>query len=126
MKIVHIINGLGRGGGERLLVELVRGLERNGHSSSVYCLTRTGVLAEELRELGVAVHPLSYRGLPAPSGIVRLLLDLRSAHVMHTHFFYSDLVGSLLGHSGPHLILFSLSRNAECNVGDKNEQNDNT
>ncbi|MBI3179203.1 MAG: glycosyltransferase, partial [Deltaproteobacteria bacterium] len=95
MKVVHLINGLGRGGGERLLVRLVAGLDRS--RVSVYCLTRRGPLADDLVALGVPVRELTYRCLPVVWNIVRLAKALWQADVLHTHFFYSDLVGSVLG-----------------------------
>jgi glycosyltransferase involved in cell wall biosynthesis len=95
MKVVQLINGLGRGGGERLLVDLVRDAAA-ACRFSVYTLTRGGPLAEELESLGVPVRALRWRGLPLPWRIAALRRELAGADVLHTHFFWSDVAGVLL------------------------------
>lgn len=101
MRVVQIINGLRTGGAERLLVQLCGSLAGHCEQVTVYCLTRTGELAVELRGSGVPVHRLTWGGLPSPWAFARLIYDLRRADVLHTHFFYSDLLGSLLSRMVP-------------------------
>lgn len=99
MKVVQLINGLGRGGAERMLVELVREL-RSEVDFEVYCLTRGGPLEAELGELGVPVVHLSREGRPRPRAWARFVLAVRDADVLHTHLLYSDMVGASLRQSG--------------------------
>ena len=47
MKVVQLINGLGYGGGEQMLVPMAREL---GRDLSVWTLTRQGPLADVLRD----------------------------------------------------------------------------
>lgn len=101
MKVIQLINGLDYGGGERLLVDLVRGLRPPAFDVRVYCLTREGPLADELRALGVPVRRLTWVGLPDPRALISLAADLQRADLVHSHFFYSDLLGRLLGYVWP-------------------------
>jgi glycosyltransferase involved in cell wall biosynthesis len=95
MRVVHLINGLGTGGGEHLLAAVVEQLREHDHS--VYCLTRLGVTAERLRRRRVVVRRLTRHGLPLPVRWAQLAHDLRRADVLHSHFFYSDLLASVVG-----------------------------
>ncbi|OGQ89729.1 MAG: hypothetical protein A2289_08875 [Deltaproteobacteria bacterium RIFOXYA12_FULL_58_15] len=97
MLVVHLINGLGVGGGEQLLADLVRQLDERDFHSVIYCLTRGGPVRDLLAKNGVRVHRLTERGIPKGSSWMQLFRDLRRAQVIHTHFFYSDLFGSVLG-----------------------------
>ncbi|MEE8409386.1 MAG: glycosyltransferase [Myxococcota bacterium] len=97
VRVVQLINGLGIGGGERLLAETVSRLEGTGFEFKVYCLTREGPLADELRAIGVPVRRLTWNGVPKPWELLRFAADLRAADVLHSHFFYSDLLAALAG-----------------------------
>ncbi|MBI5511327.1 MAG: glycosyltransferase [Deltaproteobacteria bacterium] len=97
MRVVHLINGLVRGGGERLLVDLVTHLDRRRYAPTVYLLTRGGPLAAELARLNVPVRRLTWLGFPTCWRWPAFLLDLLRADALHTHFYYADLVGSVLG-----------------------------
>ncbi|MEK7703750.1 MAG: glycosyltransferase, partial [Myxococcota bacterium] len=94
-RVVQLINGLGRGGGERLMSELVLGL-RDRVDTQVFCLTRLGPWADELRAAGIEVRALSWHGVPLPPAWWALLRAARSSDVLHAHFFYSELVAALL------------------------------
>ena len=96
MKVVYLINGLGVGGGERVLVQTVLGLRQSLQRASVYCLSRLGPLAQELREEGIVVQLLRRGPILQPRAWGMLFEDLRHAELLHTHFFYSDLLGCLL------------------------------
>jgi glycosyltransferase involved in cell wall biosynthesis len=87
MNILHVVENLNRGGLERVVVELIRAQRNHGHHCRVVCLFEEGVLAAELRALGVRVDACEKRqGLD-----LRSLLILRRAciehrtEVLHTH-----------------------------------------
>jgi len=90
IKVIYLINGLKPGGGERMLQQLVIGL-RHEFDITIYCLTRLGTVADELRSVGTTVTllrgPLSWKSL---------WNNLKNADIVHTHFFYSDLLGAIL------------------------------
>ncbi|MEZ4271458.1 MAG: glycosyltransferase [Myxococcota bacterium] len=96
MHVVYLINGLGRGGGERMLVQLLQRRPKD-ITAEVFCLTREGELAQEIRSCGIAVSLLTREGLPKPWVWWRLCRSLWRAQVLHSHFFYADVLGVCLG-----------------------------
>src|SRR5689334_20655599 len=78
-----------------MLADLALDLKRD-HDVSVYCLTRLGPVADELLARGVPVRCLRVRGWPSLSALWSLLRAARRADVVHTHLFYSDLLGAVL------------------------------
>lgn len=87
MNITHVVENLNRGGLERMVIELVRLQQAQGHRCQVVCVYEAGALAPELAALGVPVHACGKRG-----GLdLRALRRLRGAvrrqrsEVLHTH-----------------------------------------
>jgi glycosyltransferase involved in cell wall biosynthesis len=62
MRVLFLTRSLARGGAERQLVILARGLREAGHSVSVALFYDGGPLENELRSVGVAVKPLGKTG----------------------------------------------------------------
>lgn len=58
MKILQVIESLGRGGAEQALVNLLPALQRRGHQCEVAALMPPYSLAETLEKAGIAVHRL--------------------------------------------------------------------
>ncbi len=56
MRVLFIIESLGRGGAERQMVTLGAGLAARGHEVHIGCLHHPGPLGEEALEAGIAVH----------------------------------------------------------------------
>jgi glycosyltransferase involved in cell wall biosynthesis len=87
MNITHFVESLTRGGLERMVLELVKVQQREGHHCQVVCLFETGVLARELDEIGVPVtachkrHGLDLRALHQ----ARRLIRAHRTEVLHTH-----------------------------------------
>jgi glycosyltransferase involved in cell wall biosynthesis len=97
LRIAHIISGLGVGGAERNLVNLVNAM------SSEYCALiflgpRTAgasfhdELDPEIDQIFCRVRRLSF-----PIGLLRLavLLRQKNINVVHTHMYYSNLYGAI-------------------------------
>lgn len=72
-EVLHIITGLGQGGAERALFNLLTGGLNGSDRHAVLSLGDEGYYGERLKEAGVAVHVLGMRGsLPTPATARRL------------------------------------------------------
>jgi glycosyltransferase involved in cell wall biosynthesis len=94
MRIAFLINGLGRGGAERSLAELLPGLRARGITPSVICLDGGGELEEAVLDAGVEVRRL---GGTLAGAAIRLRGWLRRERpaLLHTSLFEADVVGRL-------------------------------
>lgn len=87
MNITHVVENLGRGGLERMVLELVKLQHRQGHRCQVICLFERGALACELDELGIQVIACEKR----PGFDLRALTRARrlvrshATEILHTH-----------------------------------------
>jgi glycosyltransferase involved in cell wall biosynthesis len=85
LKIAHVVDSMEMGGAEKLTATLCRLQRDRGHTASVHCLYRVGVLGEELRSEGLEVI------LHHPSAFLHLMRCLyrtfRQSHpdVVHCH-----------------------------------------
>ena len=78
LRVVHVITGLGTGGAENMLANLVTGTDRAAFESRVVSLLEPGPLAGRIRDAGVAVESLGMRrGAPGPGALWRLASALR-------------------------------------------------
>lgn len=93
MKVLHVINGLGTGGAERSLAELLPLLAVAGIDSSVACLVRKpeGVHAQ----VEAAGYPVTVIGSDRLSAVRRLraLITADQPDVVHTTIFEADVIG---------------------------------
>lgn len=96
----QLVNCLGLGGTERQLVEHLRRLDRTRFSPRLYCLQKKGEFLGTMRDMGLDPPEFHLRGtLMRPNTavqIARLAKALREseAALLHSHDFYSNLVGS--------------------------------
>jgi len=99
IRVATVIEALGRGGAERLLVDIARLLDRRRFSLRVYTLFPVRRdYAEALRALEVPEECLDLRGpREILAGVRRLRDRLRrdGADVVHTHLFAANVVGRL-------------------------------
>ena len=97
--VVHVIAGLGAGGAERLLLDLVRrGREAGRERHVVVSMLRGGALLEEYEDARIPVRTLGMeRGSPGPSAIGRLaaILDVEGAGLLQTWMYHANLLGVL-------------------------------
>lgn len=97
IRVAVVIEALGRGGAERLLVDTARLIDRSRVALRVYTVfpaRRDYVLA--LHELGVPETCLGVRRpMELPAGMSRLLRLLRANRpdVVHTHLFAANVIG---------------------------------
>jgi len=109
LRVVHVIDGLGPGGAEHNLVNLLVAGDREPFEHHVVALYQDDTLAIRLKQAGVAVSMLGGSGPRAALGLVpRLMALIRKVNpqLVHTQLVMSDLVGRIavsLGASHPML-----------------------
>lgn len=99
IQIAVVIEALGRGGAERLLVDTARLLDRSRFQMHVHTLfTVRRDYESALRGLGIAEVCLGLRGhMNLVSGVLRLraMLERGRPDIVHTHLFFASQVGRL-------------------------------
>ena len=108
LRVLHVINGLGTGGAERSLAEMLPLMRAAGVDSTIACLHRKpeGVHASVEAE-GFPVHVIGSQRLDALRRI-RALVDHVRPDVVHTTIFEADLLGRLGAAGKPSRVLSSL------------------
>jgi glycosyltransferase involved in cell wall biosynthesis len=97
-KIVHVISGLGPGGAEIMLLELIRQSASSAFDPMVVNLSYVGGLIPEFEKIGIPVVTLGMgRGIPDPRVIFRLrsLLRREKAAVVQTWMYHANLIGGV-------------------------------
>jgi hypothetical protein len=104
-RILHVIKGLGLGGAERLLVDmLARGDRESFEYEAAYVLKRYGDLAAAMRSTMTPVSDLGARGDWDAAWMLslrRLIVD-RDPDVVHFHLPYTAALGRLAVRTIPH------------------------
>lgn len=85
--ILHVINSVGTGGAEKLVVGLVRQMREEGRSADLACLApSTGPVADAAARAGIEVTPLGRHRFD-PLGWARLAWHTRRYDIVHAHLF---------------------------------------
>ncbi|MGH7445815.1 MAG: glycosyltransferase, partial [Longimicrobiales bacterium] len=96
MKLCYLINGLGTGGAERSLAELLPFYLDGGIQPTVVCLKSRDIGVEaDVRGLGCPVRFLPGGGVLARVRALRKLLRAERFDLLHTTLFDADVVGRL-------------------------------
>lgn len=97
MQVLHVINDLGLGGAQRMLLAHTAGLDRARFAPIVASLELdpSGALAQTFRQRGVPVVRLRARHEPPAIGLVRLAALMRRVRpaLVHTHLVAAGLAG---------------------------------
>jgi glycosyltransferase involved in cell wall biosynthesis len=109
VRVLFVINGLGTGGAERSLAELLPQLEANRIDPMVACLFARGEGVEEVvRSSGVEVSVLAGKHLGGRIASLRRLIRSRHPHIVHTTIFQSDVAGRMAAAGSRAAVLTSL------------------
>jgi glycosyltransferase involved in cell wall biosynthesis len=118
IRLLHVVDDLGRGGMQKWLKILVEGLARRGYEQQVCCLNEA-VHSETVADLERAGAPVTIIGRPALFaliGFVKLhsIIKASRADIVQTILPFSDTIGRPLARlAGVRIIVSSLhSRNA--------------
>jgi glycosyltransferase involved in cell wall biosynthesis len=93
-RLLWLVDSLGAGGAEALVVNFARGLDPARHHLQVACLSGAdGVNAQRLEAQGVAVLDLRARNLRDLAAFRRLLALIREQHIelIHAHLTYAAI-----------------------------------
>ena len=87
IKLVHIINGLGLGGGERFLADLVAHLDTTCFEQRVLCLYKAGPFSQPIEAAGIPVDVLGLGRHMRLNGWIQVWQTLRKQpiDIVHTH-----------------------------------------
>jgi glycosyltransferase involved in cell wall biosynthesis len=98
-KIAYVIDGLSMGGAERLMVPILKYLNRANFEAHVCALqSKDGnPMAEEIRALGVPVDCLEIRHLRDLNAVPRLIKYLQGvdADLVHTQLEFANILGNI-------------------------------
>lgn len=96
MKVLHVINGLGTGGAERSLAELVPHLRGHGIEPTIACLFRRAQGVEQaVLAKGIDVRFLPPAGRLAQVHALQNMVREVAPDVVHTSIFEADVIGRL-------------------------------
>lgn len=97
-KITHIITGLGVGGAEIMLYNLLSHTDRSRFAPEVISLLEPGPVGRKIEALGIRVRSLGMdRGIPNPLQVLRLArwLKEQSPDLVQTWMYHANLIGGL-------------------------------
>lgn len=118
IRLLHVVDDLGRGGMQRWLTILVEGLARRGYEQRVCCLNEAvhAEVVADLERADVSVTIIGRPALFALVGFIKLLRAIKSwqPDIVQTILPFSDMLGRPLARlAGAKVIVSSLqSRNA--------------
>ncbi|MGC9357943.1 MAG: glycosyltransferase [Anaerolineae bacterium] len=98
IRVLHIIDHLGSGGAQEVVLDLARHLDPNRFEVEVWALHGRGSYFEELEALGISVRSLvnSKYNPWLPLGMWRAL-RAQTYDILHLHLSFSTLLGGFLG-----------------------------
>lgn len=96
-KVLHIVEDLEIGGLEKIIANIVLGLDKDKYEIAVWCLARGGEIAEELVDKGVAVKILGMDSYHNPFKVLGLasLIKKKNVDILHTHGYFASTFGRL-------------------------------
>lgn len=115
LKILQLITELDVGGAEKVLLSLVKKLNRDKYMVMVAYLKGEGRLAEDFRNAGIEVFDLRMRNRMASGAVIRLyrLLKRENIKILHTHLIQADICGFLAGKMAGVPVIISTKHNPD-------------
>ncbi|MBN2570313.1 MAG: glycosyltransferase [Deltaproteobacteria bacterium] len=97
VKVVHIVENLDVGGLEKIIASIVKNLDREKYETEVWCLSKGGVIAQEIENAGSKMKIVGMSSYYNPVNILRLSVMLRKTQtdIMHTHGYFAGTFGRL-------------------------------
>ena len=120
IRVAHVIYGLKFGGAEMLLVAIATKMDREKFDTRVIALTCGGPVEKILREKGIDVRVLGWRGKFHTIAFAKLIRMLREERydVVHTHLFKADLWGRMAARLAGVPVVVSTIHGSTMNIAD--------
>lgn len=99
VKVLHIAEDLSIGGLERIVQSLATGLSGGKYDVDVWCLTKGGAIADELRAAGFEVEVLGMGPrctLPFLLGLIKKIKK-NNIYILHAHGYTAATIGRVAG-----------------------------
>ena len=96
VRVLHLISGLNRGGGETDLCKLVSRATQSEYNHQVVSMKDKGPLGQYMTNLGVPVHALHMpQGIPDPRGILKFnnIFYRFQPDILHCWMYHANLMG---------------------------------
>jgi glycosyltransferase involved in cell wall biosynthesis len=99
VKVLHLVEDLKLGGMEQVIASLALHLDKTHFDVSVFCVSRGGVIADDLIRQGVRVEILGITSHFDLARLIRLIVRLRieKFDIIHTHGYFAGVVGRIAG-----------------------------
>ena len=97
IRVLHLIHTLEIGGAQKVIVNLIRGMDKSRFDLSTVCLRKKGPIYEEIKSMGGKVCQIPKKGKFDLSIVSRLKKHIQEeeCHILHTHNFSAGLWGRL-------------------------------
>lgn len=92
--VTHLITGLGKGGAETMLYQVLKYRTDQEITHQVISLGRSDYYGEPIRELGISVTELAFQAHPI-SGFFRLVRLLRGTNTLCCWMYHANFIGYL-------------------------------
>lgn len=96
-RLLYVVHGLGRAGGERKLWELLSRLDKDRYKITICAVDKSGPMERDFRSLGhpLYIFPRRWRYDPTLPFAVARLVQSRRAELVQTTLFFADVIGGL-------------------------------
>jgi hypothetical protein len=105
LPVLYLIDSLGPGGAERLMVDLLPHLREHGVAPTVVAIQERhgNPVAHELRAVGVDVTTIGIERLRERGALERVIDAVQTARpgIVHTQLEFSNILGSIAAHPHP-------------------------
>ncbi|OGW08552.1 MAG: hypothetical protein A2W75_11185 [Nitrospinae bacterium RIFCSPLOWO2_12_39_15] len=97
INVAHIVEDLKIGGLERVIENIVTGLDKEKYQPSVLCLTRGGEIADEIKSKGIDVEIMNIKDYHSIANILKVVewLKFRKVDIAHTHGYPAGVLGRI-------------------------------
>ncbi len=101
IRILQVIDNLGAGGAQELLLGLGKHINKGEFQLDVCCLHGTGMYAKEIGDLGLQVYSLSHiKSNPLIPLLLLKLIRGKGYQILHLHLEASTICGAIAGRLG--------------------------